>query len=186
MTVSPIMLIGWVMMQARSGVIESAPARLREIVSVSIPRMAMNAYQLGASGYIGICAAKLAPIGMVAAWAEAAHVPDWALLASLPVIITLGGQVALSPMVMVVFLAAVLSALPALPAEPEYVAIALGFGWSLSITAAPNSTAAAAVVRRHRHRADHADMALERRLLAAGDGGVRRVVLDHGLSLHAS
>ena len=142
MTVSPIMLIGWVIMQARSGVIESAPARLREIVSVSIPRMAVNAYQLGASGYIGICAAKLAPIDLVAVWAEAAHVPDWALLASLPVIITLGGQVALSPMVMVVFLAAVLSALPALPAEPEYVAIALGFGWSLSITAAPNSTAA--------------------------------------------
>lgn len=142
MTVSPLMLIGWVIMQARAGVIESASARLTEIISVSVPRMGVNAYQLGVAGYIGICAAKLAPIDMVAAWTEAAHVPGWAMLAVLPVIITLGGQVALSPMVMVVFLAAVLSALPALPAEPEYVALALGFGWSLSITAAPNSTAA--------------------------------------------
>ena len=60
----------------------------------------------------------------------------------LPVVITLGGQVALSPMVMVMFLAAVVSALPEMPAELEYIAIALGFGWALSITAAPNATAA--------------------------------------------
>ena len=142
MTVAPIMLVGWVILQSRAGVIESAPARFSQIVSVSVPRMAVSTFQLGVAGYIGIVAAKLAPVGLVADWTQAAHIPDWVMLAALPVIITLGGQVALSPMVVVVFLAAVLSALPALPAEPEYVALALGFGWSLSITAAPNSTAA--------------------------------------------
>ena len=104
--------------------------------------MARNAFQLGSAGYIGICAAKLAPVAIIADWTQAAHIPDWALVAMLPVLITIGGTVALSPMVMVVFLAAVVSALPQMPADLEYIAIALGFGWALSITAAPNATAA--------------------------------------------
>lgn len=142
MTVAPIMLVGWVLSQSRTGSVPSAPARFREIFERSIPGMARNAFQLGSAGYIGICAAKLAPIALIANWTQAAALPDWALIALLPVIITLGGQVALSPMVMVVFLAAVVSALPEMPAQAEYIAIALGFGWALSITAAPNATAA--------------------------------------------
>ena len=78
----------------------------------------------------------------IAAWTERAGVPGWVLVAGLPVLITLGGQVALSPMMMVVFLAAVVSALPVLPAPPEIVAVALGAGWALSMTAAPNATGA--------------------------------------------
>ena len=142
MTVAPIMLVGWVISQSHTGAVPSASTRFREIFEQSIPGMARNAFQLGSAGYIGICAAKLAPVALIAAWTEAAHLPDWALVALLPVIITLGGQVALSPMVMVVFLAAVVSALPELPAQAEFIAIALGFGWALSITAAPNATAA--------------------------------------------
>ena len=64
------------------------------------------------------------------------------IVALLPVIIVLAGQVALSPMMMVVFLAAVLSALPELPADPEHIAIALAAGWMLSLTASPNATGA--------------------------------------------
>jgi hypothetical protein len=142
MSVAPMMLVGWVVSQSQRGVIASAPARLAEIFHVSIPNMARNAFQLGSAGYIGICAAKLAPVALIADWTQAAHIPDWALVAMLPVLITIGGTVALSPMVMVVFLAAVVSALPQMPADLEYIAIALGFGWALSITAAPNATAA--------------------------------------------
>jgi len=142
MTVAPLLLTGWIFAQARAGAIVSAPARLAEIVGVSIPRMAKDAYLLGAAGFIGICAAGLAPVGPIAEWTEAAQVPAWAIVAGLPILITLGGQIALSPMMMVVFLAAVISALPQLPAPPENIALALGAGWALSMTISPNATGA--------------------------------------------
>lgn len=142
MSVAPIMLCGWVIVQARLGTIPSAPRRLAEIASVSIPRMAKDAYLLGAAGFIGITAAELAPVDAIATWTEAAGVSSWVFVAALPVLITLAGQIALSPMMMVVFLAAVVSALPALPAPPHFIALALGAGWSLSMTASPNATGA--------------------------------------------
>lgn len=142
MTVAPLMLVGWVVSQSLGGVIGGARARLAAIVGEAIPRLARDAYLLGAAGFIGIAAARLAPVPAIAAWTERAGVPGWVLVASLPVLITLGGQVALSPMMMVVFLAAVVSALPTLPAPPEIVAVALGAGWALSMTAAPNATGA--------------------------------------------
>ena len=142
MTVAPVMLVGWVVSQSLGGVIGGARARLAEITGKAIPRLARDAYLLGAAGYIGIAAARLAPVPAIAGWTERAGVPGWVLVAGLPVLITLGGQVALSPMMMVVFLAAVVSALPVLPAPPEIVAVALGAGWALSMTAAPNATGA--------------------------------------------
>ncbi len=143
MTVAPLMLIGWVMSQNRGpGMIAATATRLRQIGSVSVPRVARDAYLLGAAGYIGVTAAKLAPVGLIAGWLDEAAVPAWLVVASLPVLITLGGQIALSPMMMVVFLGAVLSALPVLPAPPEYLALGLGAGWSLSMTVSPNATGA--------------------------------------------
>ena len=141
MTVAPVMLAGWVLSQNR-GVVHTTAARLEEVWSVSIPRMARDAFNLGAAGFIGITAARLAPVDAIAGWAEASGVPDWMLVASLPVIITLAGQVALSPMMMVVFLGAVVSALPDLPAAPEVIGLALSAGWMLSLTGSPNATGA--------------------------------------------
>ena len=138
MTVAPLMLLGWLAAQdaGRMG------RRLSEIAGQSIPRMARDAYTLGVAGFIGISAARLAPVEAIAALTESAHLPPWLLVAALPMFITLAGQVALSPMMMVVFLAAVVSALPVLPAPPVYIALALGAGWALSMTAAPNATGA--------------------------------------------
>ena len=141
MTVAPVMLIGWVATQ-NGGDRTAIAARLGEIRRAAIPRLARDAYLLGAAGFIGICAARLAPIELIAAWTQSAHLAPWMLIALIPVIITLGGQIALSPMMMVVFLAAVLSALPELPAAPEHIGIALAAGWMLSLTASPNATGA--------------------------------------------
>lgn len=140
MTIAPIILIGWVAAQQRG--FRPTAERIRDIGQDAVPRLAQQAYLLGAAGFIGITAAALAPVDDIATWLAGAGIPNWVVVAALPVIISLGGQVALSPMVMVVFLAAVVTSLPQLPARPEYVALALGAGWSLSITAAPNSTAA--------------------------------------------
>ena len=139
MTVAPILLVGWVILQDRLGTLtgQGAGGRLAQIALVSVPRGARDAYLLGCAGFIGIAAAQLAPVDLIALWLEDAHLPAWAIVAALPVVITLGGQIGLAPMVMVVFLAAVVSALPELPAEPEFIA-----GWSLSMTASPNATGA--------------------------------------------
>lgn len=138
MTTAPLMLVGWLACQAD---VEVGP-RLRQIALTAIPRMARDAMTLGTAGFIGIAAASLAPVEAIARWTEAAHIPAWLLVAGLPAMIVLAGQVALSPMMMVVFLAGVISALPVLPAEPEVIAIALGAGWALSMTAAPNASGA--------------------------------------------
>ena len=144
MTIAPVILVGWVIVQARLGTLGkvTAFARLREIALVSVPINARDAFLLGTAGFIGITAAELAPVDDMATWIAQTGVPSWMIVASIPVIITLGGQVALSPMVMVVFLAAVVQALPALPAPPEIIALSLAAGWALSMTAAPNSTGA--------------------------------------------
>ena len=144
MTVAPVILIGWIFAQARLGTLEKqgAAARLRQIALVAVPATARDAFLLGAAGFVGISAAHLAPVPEMAAWIEDTKVPAWLIVAAIPALITLGGQIALSPMVMVVFLAAVVQALPILPAPPAVIAVALSAGWALSMTAAPNSTGA--------------------------------------------
>lgn len=144
MTIAPVILIGWVVAQSWHGSLSdhSAGDRLVEIALVAVPDGARDAYLLGAAGFIGIAAAHLAPTGAMAAWIDTVGAPSWLVLAAIPLVITLAGQVALSPMVMVVFLAAVVQQLPVLPAPPALVAVALASGWALSMTSAPNSTGA--------------------------------------------
>ena len=141
MTVAPVMLVGWVISQYRDRPGE-VRGRLAEIVLVSIPRLARDAFLLGIAGFIGICAARLAPTDLLAGWLDNANLQPWVLIALIPAITVLGGQIALSPMMMVVFLSAVISELPALPAAPEHIAIALAAGWMLTLTGAPNATGA--------------------------------------------
>ena len=141
MTVAPLMLVGWVLSQ-NHGAPGPTAARLSQIFARAVPRLARDAYTLGAAGFIGIAAAGLAPVEVLAAWTDSAHLAPWMIVALIPLVITLAGQIALSPMMMVVFLAAVMSALPELPAQPEHIAIALAAGWMLSLTASPNATGA--------------------------------------------
>jgi hypothetical protein len=141
MTVAPLMLLGWVLRQ-NQGHVRPTANRLGEILHLAVPRLARDAYLLGAAGFIGICAARLAPTDLIAHWIEEWALPSWLLIALIPVVITLAGQIALSPMMMVVFIASVLAALPELPAAPEHIGIALAAGWMLSLTASPNATGA--------------------------------------------
>lgn len=96
---------------------------------------------MGAAGFIGEAAARLAPVDALATYLEVMNIPSWALLISLPIIITLCGQIALSPILVVVFLSSVLNQLPILPADPNLIVFALGAGWALSMTASPNASA---------------------------------------------
>jgi hypothetical protein len=144
MLMAPVMLVGWVFTQnLEHGAGQGARAvcrRLGEIVAGPLPRMTRDAYLLGVAGFIGAAAARLAPVDMIAAHLALESIPPWLFLSSLPVIIMLSGNIAMSPIMVVVFLAAVISALPVLPAEPDLIAVSLGAGWALSMTASPNAT----------------------------------------------
>ncbi len=144
MLLAPMILAGWVFAQnAGLGPGEGLRAlrrRLGEIAAGPIPLMGREAFLLGVAGFIGTAAARLAPIDWIAAHLALEHVPAWMFLTALPVIIVAAGNVAISPIMTVVFLAAVVTALPVMPAAPELVALGLAVGWGLSMTTAPNAT----------------------------------------------
>lgn len=144
MLMAPLMLVGWVFTQnagrgTRQGV-AAVRRRLGEIIAGPLPRMTRDAYLLGVAGFIGAAAARLAPIDLIVANLALESIPAWLFLSSLPVVIMLSGNIAMSPIMVVVFLAAVISALPVLPADPDLIAVSLGAGWALSMTASPNAT----------------------------------------------
>jgi hypothetical protein len=144
MLMAPVMLTGWVFTQnagrgARPGIL-AVRLRLGEIATGPLPRMTRDAYLLGVAGFIGAAAARLAPVDLIAAHMALESVPPWLFLSALPVIIMLSGNIAMSPIMVVVFLSAIISVLPVLPADPDLIAVALGGGWALSMTASPNAT----------------------------------------------
>ena len=145
MLVAPIVMIAWIFGQNRVAdrdrALAATLANLHEIFIRSAKDPARSAYLLGAAGFIGVAAAKLAPVAEVAAQLNISAIPVWVFLTSLPILITLGGQIALSPIMMVVFLSAVINELPALPADPNLIVYALGAGWALSMSASPNASA---------------------------------------------
>lgn len=145
MLVAPIIMVAWIFQQNtsldRRGAFSSTLKALEDIFIGSIKDPARSAFILGVAGYIGVVAAKIAPVGQVASQLNISTLPVWVFLMSLPILITLGGQVALSPIMIVVFLSAVINELPVLPADPNLIVFALGAGWALSMTASPNASA---------------------------------------------
>lgn len=145
MLVAPFVMIIWVFEQEYSFNLISAFSNtgrsLSQILGQSSAMLGRSAVTLGAAGFIGEAAARLAPIDVLANYLEVLNVPSWLLLISLPVIINLCGQIALSPILVVVFLSSVINQLPVLPADPNLIVFALGAGWALSMTASPNASA---------------------------------------------
>ena len=145
MLVAPFVMTIWLLEQEYDKRLSSTLAKttklLGQILLQSSNVLGRSAVTLGAAGFIGEAAAKLAPVDLLAHSLEVLNIPAWALLISLPVIITLCGQIALSPILVVVFLSSVLNQLPVLPADPNLIVFALGAGWALSMTASPNASA---------------------------------------------
>ena len=145
MLVAPLVMIGWIFEQNDCGDFRSSArstaSNLAEILTRSATVLGRSAVTLGAAGFIGEAAAKLAPVDKFAAHLETLAIPGWMVLVALPIIINLCGQIALSPILVVVFLASVLNQLPALPADPNLIVFALGAGWALSMAASPNASA---------------------------------------------
>ncbi len=145
MLVAPVMMVGWIFAQQfkmrKGAVVSSTITSVWRILSLSSISMGRSSFMLGAAGFIGEAAARLAPVDLVAHSLERVNMPDWLFLMALPVLISLAGQVALSPILIVVFLSAIINALPVLPADPNLIVFALGAGWAMSMTASPNASA---------------------------------------------
>jgi hypothetical protein len=90
---------------------------------------------------IGRALAEVLPIEEISTHIDLSTLPGWVFLACLPVLITLGGQIAISPIMLVVFLGQIIQTLPVLPAEPTHIVFALSAGWAISMLASPNATA---------------------------------------------
>jgi hypothetical protein len=103
--------------------------------------LARSAIALGLSGFIGRSLAEVLPVATLTQDIDLAAIPGWLFLAALPILITLGGQIALSPIILVVFIGQVVQTFPVLPADPTHIVFALSAGWSISMFASPNATA---------------------------------------------
>lgn len=146
MLTGPICLVAWTAIQVAPGglraTLNETKQVLREVANGPVPNSARECATLGASGFIGVAAAALVPVGTVAHWLDVMQLSPALLLALLPLLVVLAAQFALSPIMMVVFLASIVSALPEAPADPTLIAFALSCGWAITMTAGPNAAGA--------------------------------------------
>lgn len=103
--------------------------------------LARSAVALGVAGYLGRLIGQTLPMDQIAEGVRLATWPGWLFLAVLPVLINLGGQIALSPILIVVLLGEVFRNAAALPVGHAEIYFALSVGWALSMTMSPNATA---------------------------------------------
>lgn len=140
MLAAPIILVGWIFAQHTGrGVgtaLRAARNRLAEIGLHAVPGGVREACSLAAAGYIGTLAATLVPIDRLAL-IHAESIPSWLFLAALSILVWAGGQIALSPITMAVFLGSLVAALPEMPADPTLVALAIAAGTAICTTGAP-------------------------------------------------
>lgn len=142
MFIAPVTTLVWFAAQRPKGT--QIPAQLAQFwpaLCGDATGLARSAIALGLSGFIGRVLAEVLPMGRLTAHLDLAQTPGWLFLAALPVIITLGGQIALSPIILVVFIGQVVQSIPALPADPTHIVFALSAGWAISMFASPNATA---------------------------------------------
>lgn len=145
MLMAPLIMVGWIFGQSQKkrlgDTLATAFDTLSTIFKGTAGPLARNTFALGSAGFIGETAATLAPVHWIATHLDLQLMPAWLFLSGIPILISLCGQIALSPLMVVVFLSAIMRELPDLPADPSHIVFAMGAGWALSMTASPNATA---------------------------------------------
>ena len=142
MFVAPVITLVWFVLQKPDDITLPAQcARFWPAFTTNASGLARSAMALGLSGFIGRILAEVLPVAAITAQLDLSALPGWIFLAALPVLITLGGQIALSPIILVVFIGQAIQTMPALPADPTNIVFALSAGWAISMFASPNATA---------------------------------------------
>lgn len=142
MFLAPVVTVVWFMAQRpKDQRVQTQFSSFWIALKADASLLARSAIALGLSGYIGRVLADVLPMAVLTARMDLSTMPGWIFLALLPIAITLGGQVALSPIILVVFIGQVVQTIPVLPAEPTHIVFALSAGWAISMFASPNATA---------------------------------------------
>lgn len=139
MLASPIILVGWLMLQNR-GDVGATGVRVGEIYRTFLPNSAPIGVSLACSGFIGRVAAHLTPSEAIADYLNIMAMPGWLFMWALSLFVMAMSWLALSPIMLAVFLGAVLAELPALPVERTWAALAISSGWALSMMTSPFAT----------------------------------------------
>ena len=151
---SPLMLVGWLLVQNGGPMGDSAQRSAGQIKAIfrdKIPLSARVAVTLACSGFVGRAGAALIPAADWAAAIGLEAVPAHLFLTGITLAVALFSQLALSPIMMAVFFGSVLGALPELPADPTLTALAISSGWALSMTCSPFATVILMVARATGH-----------------------------------
>lgn len=144
MIVAPSITLGWFLFQTGPDPTARPMARLANfwhLLAAEAPALGRSAVALGLSGFIGRALAEVVPVEGLGTLIETAQLPGWVILAALPILISLGGQIAISPIMLVVFLGQVLGTISSLPVSDTLIVYALSAGWALSMLTSPNATA---------------------------------------------
>ena len=144
MLAAPFVLVVWLMLQSwhesARGALAALRTRLGDITFSGLPNQRREVLILGLSGFIGICLAAVIPTEAAAELVRAIGGGDRLLLALLPLLIYLGAQFGLTPIISVIVLASVLGTMPQLPADPTLLALSLACGWALAMIGGPFSS----------------------------------------------
>lgn len=136
---SPIILVGWLLLQNK-GDAPATGARVGEIYRTFLPYSAPIGVSLACSGFIGRVAAHLTPSQEIAEYLNIMAMPGWLFMLGLSLLVMSMSWLALSPIMLAVFLGAVLAELPAMPVERTWAALAISSGWALSMMTSPFAT----------------------------------------------
>ena len=145
MLTSPLLTLVWITTQnahlpprERSAVVR---ARMGRIVTRAIPRSAPEAVTLAAAGFIGTMLGALMPTDALAWSLGLGPLGKIFIIAAIPALVILAAQIALTPIVVAVCLAASYQALGALPISPLAMVLSLSVGWAMSLTASQYTAA---------------------------------------------
>ncbi|MCG3268101.1 hypothetical protein [Yoonia sp. I 8.24] len=142
MFVAPLVTFIWFTWQKPKGLpLSNQMTLFWQALKTDAAGLTRSAIALGLSGFIGRAVAEVLPLAQMSQHIDLGAIPGWLFLAILPILITLGGQIALSPIILVVFIGQVVQTFPALPADPTHIVFALSAGWAISMFASPNATA---------------------------------------------
>ena len=139
MLASPLILVGWLLLQT-GGDLAASGDRVAVIYREFLPSSAPIGISLACSGFIGRVAAHLTPSEDIAAYLNIMAMPGWSFMLGISLLVMVMSWLALSPIMLAVFLGSVLADLPALPVEPTWAALAVSCGWALSMMTSPFAT----------------------------------------------
>jgi len=141
MLAAPLVLLVWVFSQQKAAGpgarLAGSLRRLADVAAIGLPTFLREAVSLGAAGFIGTVAAALVPAGQVAEVLSVAAMPGWIFLSILSLLVWLGGQIALSPITMAVFLGSLVASLGTIPVDPTLAVLAIAAGTAICTTGAP-------------------------------------------------